>query len=161
MMADGPNGALSAPSRCFKLNVPIQLPTSSQPTDGPQPQRASSQTLPVWSSHAFVRDAIPAAGAAGAAGVAHGGDGFLEHRSIFTFGVASDIVESRVLLTLKATSGACHDIRYLAVSAYLGDQRDAVSIVRFGFGSGCMEYFAVISPRYEASGTSGTLLTEL
>jgi hypothetical protein len=71
-MADGLTEALSALSRCFKLKVLIQLPTPSHPADGPQPQRASSQTLPFWYPHAFVQDPIPAAGAAG---VGHGGDG--------------------------------------------------------------------------------------
>ena len=71
LMADGLTEALSAPSRCFKLEVLIQLPTPSHPADGPQLQRASSQTLSLWSPRAFVQDAVPAAGAAG---VGHGGD---------------------------------------------------------------------------------------
>jgi hypothetical protein len=49
-MADGFTGALSVLSSRFKLNVPIQSP--SHPTDGPQLQRANSQTLPFSCSHA-------------------------------------------------------------------------------------------------------------
>jgi hypothetical protein len=81
---------------------------------------------------------------------------------MFTFlGSASDIVESRVLLASTAASGACRDVRYLAVSAPSGGQTDAESIVYFGFGSGCLEYCAVICPYHGASGTSGLLLIEL
>jgi hypothetical protein len=77
-------------------------------------------------------------------------------KHIYFLGSASDVVESRVLRASTATSGACLDVRYLAVSAPSGGQTDAVSIVHFGSGSGYLEYCAVISPCHEASGTSGT-----